>query len=69
MFHWNEIVPRNKVHPGSRSKHALLGGKTQIYLVGGLQNNTTASNDIYEFNPLTEEWSKLKPEGAELPAI
>jgi N-acetylneuraminic acid mutarotase len=47
----------------------LLSGKDRIYLIGGLKANNEASNDIFEFNPATEEWRKLKPEGVSLPPI
>ena len=50
-FVWEEIVSKGKVHPGRRSKHALLGGKDKIYLIGGLKANDEASNEIYEFDP------------------
>lgn len=62
-------MPKGECHPGSRTKHALLGGKTNIYLVGGLLNNNQASNQIYAFDPATKEWKLLKPEGVKLPAI
>jgi hypothetical protein len=68
-FVWEEIVSKSKFHPGRRSKHALLGGKDRIYLIGGLKANDQASNDICEFNPSTSEWTLAKPEGAKLPAL
>lgn len=57
------------MHPGSRSKHALLGGKEKIYLVGGLKGNNEASSEIFAFNPANEEWTLLRPEGVKLPPI
>jgi hypothetical protein len=41
------MISKNKVSPGSRSKHALVGGKSKIYLIGGLKGNNDASNEIY----------------------
>lgn len=38
-FLWEDILAKGKVHPGSRSKHALLGGRDKIYLIGGLKAN------------------------------
>jgi hypothetical protein len=43
-FVWEEIISKGEVQPGSRTKHALLGGKDKIYLVGGLLKNNKASN-------------------------
>lgn len=68
-FIWEEIVPKGPVNPGSRTKHALLGGKDRIYLVGGLQGNNSATNSIFEFNPEAREWKLLKPEGPTLPPM
>jgi hypothetical protein len=47
----------------------LLGGKTKIYLIGGLKANDEASNEIYEFDPSNSEWTLLKPEGTEFPPL
>lgn len=41
-FSWNQINAKNS--PGARSKHALLAGKSKIYLVGGLKANLDLSN-------------------------
>jgi N-acetylneuraminic acid mutarotase len=68
-FLWQEIAVKGKCHPGRRSKHALLGGKDKIYLIGGLKANDEASNEIYEFDPKTSEWTLVKPEGVKLPAL
>lgn len=58
---WEEINPKGKYLPGRRSKHSLLGGKEKIYLIGGLKANDEASNEIYEFDPATTEWTLIKP--------
>jgi hypothetical protein len=52
QFEWHEVISKGKINPGPRSKHDMFGGKQNIYLVGGLQSNTQASNDIYEFDPV-----------------
>jgi hypothetical protein len=62
-------VPKSTVNPGARTKHALLSGKDRIYLIGGLQANNQASNDIFAFDPRSREWTLLKPEGVTLPPI
>lgn len=46
-FHWVEIKGKNGINPGPRSKHALIGGKNKIYLIGGLFQDVHSSNDIY----------------------
>ena len=67
-FNWHEIPLKGK-HPGSRSKHALVAAKNRIYLIGGLLSNNDASDDIFEFNPDSNEWALIKPEGAKLPPL
>lgn len=67
-FLWHEIPPKG-TYPASRSKHALLGGKTHIFLVGGLLKNDQASNEMFRFDPVTSSWDRLQPEGAKLPAL
>lgn len=69
QFHWYSIMARSETTPGCRSKHALLAGKSKIYLVGGLQANSTASHDIFEFDTLKEEWKLLVPNGIVLPGL
>ena len=44
---WEDLISKSKEQPGSRSKHALLAGKSKIYLIGGLKSNNMASNDIF----------------------
>ncbi len=51
-FIWNQITPKNKVTPGPRSKHALVGGKNKIYLIGGLYQDVNSSNDIFGWDGL-----------------
>lgn len=67
-FIWEEILPKGE-HPGNRSKHALLGGKSKIYLVGGLLKNNSVSNEIFEFDPASQTWKQLKPEGVKFPPL
>ena len=47
IFVWEDIIAKGKVNPGSRSKHALLAGKSKIYMIGGLKSNNMASNEIF----------------------
>ncbi len=68
-FHWEEILPKGEVHPGNRSKHALVSTESHLYLIGGLLINNTASNDIYQFDPATHLWTLLKPTGLALPPL
>lgn len=42
-FIWEQIFAKGD-NPGNRSKHALLAGKSKIYLVGGLLKNNNVSN-------------------------
>lgn len=42
-FHWESIEAKGD-SPGPRSKHALIGAKNKIYLVGGLYNDIHSSN-------------------------
>ena len=51
-FDWIPITSKGST-PGSRSKHALIGGKKHIYLVGGLCSDMASSNKIYLFDPNT----------------
>ena len=68
-FRWEPIIPKNQVSPGIRSKHALVAGSSKIYLIGGLSVNNDANGDLYEFDPKTNEWHLLHPEGAKIPPI
>jgi hypothetical protein len=43
-YNWEEVVAQGGVHPGRRSKHALLPARDKIYLIGGLKGNNEASN-------------------------
>ena len=65
-FNWEPIEATGKL-PGPRSKHALIGGKTRIYLVGGLSSDVSSSNEIFEFDAEKKVWTLLKPEGDKLP--
>ena len=67
-FDWIQINEKG-AKPGPRSKHALIGGKTHIYLVGGLCSDVASSDKIYAFDPHKETWELLKPEGEALPEI
>ena len=42
-FNWEQIQAKGKT-PGIRSKHALIGGKSKIYLVAGLSSNVISSD-------------------------
>lgn len=68
-FNWVEILPKGKVHPGSREKHALVSTKSHIYLIGGILLNNSASNDIFRFDPKTQIWELMVPEGDKLPPL
>ena len=54
-FDWIQINAKGN-KPGARSKHALLAGKSKIYLVAGLYNDIYSSNEIYAFDLATEAW-------------
>lgn len=45
-FNWEQIEAKGEL-PGPRSKHALIGGKTKIYLVGGLSSDVNSSDEIF----------------------
>lgn len=59
-FNWEQIEAKGQL-PGPRSKHALIGAKNRIYLIGGLSSNVQSSNQIYEFNPEDNSWVTLEP--------
>lgn len=67
-FNWVQIESKGD-HPGPRSKHALVGGKNKIYLVGGLSSDINSSNHIYEYDVDKHIWTLLKPDGDKLPEI
>lgn len=61
-FVWELLEQKGKT-PGVRSKHALIGGKSKIYLIGGLCDNIFSSNEIFAYDPETKIWEQLKPDG------
>ena len=67
-FNWVPIEAKGQL-PGPRSKHALVGAKGRIYLVGGLCTDLRSSSQIHSFDPLTKVWTLMKPEGESLPEI
>ena len=67
-FQWESIETKGD-NPGPRSKHALIGGKSKIYLVGGLYNDIHSSGEIFEFDSEKRTWTLLKPSGDKLPEI
>ena len=67
-FQWESIEAKGD-SPGPRSKHALIGAKNKIYLVGGLYNDIHSSSEIFEFDADKRHWTLLKPSGDKLPEI
>ena len=67
-FNWEPIEAKGEL-PGSRSKHALIGSKERIYLLGGLCTDIHSSNKIHCFDPSSNTWILVKPEGESLPEI
>lgn len=55
-------APGNK--PGDRVGHAMANANGKVYLFGGnakrLYNNEGGSNDLWEYNPVTNNWKFLK---------
>lgn len=45
-FNWEQIDTKGNL-PGPRSKHALVGARKNIYLIGGLSSNISSSNQIF----------------------
>jgi len=45
-FNWEQIEAKGEL-PGPRSKHALIGAKNSIFLIGGLSSNVESSNKIF----------------------
>jgi ELWxxDGT repeat protein len=55
-------APGNK--PGDRVGHAMANANEKVYLFGGnakrLYNNEGGSNDLWEYNPVSNNWKFLK---------
>ena len=67
-FNWEPIEAKGDL-PGPRSKHALVGTKNSIYLIGGLYTDVRSSSKIYCFNPESATWTLQNPVGESLPEI
>ena len=49
--------------PPTRYNHTAVNHNDIIYIFGGVSNNNTPLNDLYSFDPRSEEWKHLKPRG------
>ena len=49
--------------PPTRYNHTAVTHKNVIYIFGGVSNDNTPLNDLYSFDPRSEEWKHLKPRG------
>lgn len=61
--HWTEIKTNGQAPCGRRS-HSVWSHNNRMYLFGGYQStNDIHFNDLYEFNPNSNEWHLVNPTG------
>lgn len=63
---WSKVSPSSTAAPEARRAHASATILGKMYVFGGYTNEF--KNDLWVFDPITNEWTKLNPSGSLPPA-